>query len=190
VDEPTAWRSLEDLARVVGWYAWTEHRLFEVTGAWAAVPTDAAVAPDVRVWCAAASRRHGALVGEWVTHLPVRAGVDAAALVTAPPGGLLQAFEALEAVRPAGGGVTVLVEAALPGLDRLYARHLGTAAPAGEAPVIESLVSARASLAGERAAGKALLSGMRAGSSVDPVLASTFEQAFEELRVFPAVRPS
>ena len=84
-DEGSTWRTIDELAALVGAYCWIEHRIFEVTGAWAtgSRPADDDVA-ELRVWAAATSRRHGTLAGRWAERLPVRAGVDAAALVEAP----------------------------------------------------------------------------------------------------------
>jgi len=190
--EPPSWRGIDELARLVGWYAWTEQRIFEVTGGWATTSEDevGGDAAEVRVWCAAVSRRHGTLARVWADQLPVRAGVDAAALVESPSAALAEAFAELAALPPSRGGAAGLVEAALPGLDGVYARHLAGASPVSEGTVIEALVRGRQALAGELALQKGSPPGLRAGFSAHPVLASTLEQAFEEFRVSPAVRPS
>ena len=56
--------------RLVGAYCWVEHRIFELTGAWASAPGDAAAERargrargGTRVWCAAVSGRHGGAGG-------------------------------------------------------------------------------------------------------------------------------
>jgi hypothetical protein len=187
------WRRIDELAQLVGGYAWTEHRIFEVSGAWATAPEDeptgTGTAAGLRVWCAAASRRHGALAAAWATHLPVRAGVDARALIAAPSDDLAEAFDALGALPAGEGGPATLAEAVLPGLERLYGRHLAGASPVSEGPVIEELVRARQVLAGEGDE-FVLPPGMHPGFSADPLLRTTFEQAFEEICVFPAVRAS
>ena len=104
--EAAGWRGIDELAALVGHYGWLEARLFELTGRWATAPAGDGAAPDgradeLRVWCAAASRRHGELAAHWAQRLPVRAGVDAGALVVAPVGGAGRG-----AGCPGGGGGT------------------------------------------------------------------------------------
>ena len=106
--EPAGWRGIDELAALVGHYGWLEARLFELTGRWATAPAGDGAAPDpradeLRVWCAAASRRHGQLAAHWAQRLPVRAGVDAGSLVVAPSGALAEALDALEARGGPGG---------------------------------------------------------------------------------------
>jgi hypothetical protein len=192
VGEPVVWRSIDELARLVGRYCWTEHRIFELAGAWATAPAeDAADATgaEVRVWCAAVSRRHGDLARCWAERLPVRAGVDAAALV-APSGQLASAFDTLGAVADPMGGAGVLAGPVLGSLDTAYAGHLETASAVSEGPVVEVLVAARHALAAERASGQALLRGMQPAGEDGPPLGDDFERAFGEMGIFPAVRPS
>ena len=187
--EPVAWRSIDDLAVLVGRYCWTEHRIFELAGAWAATPAEEAAGAEARVWCAALSRRHGDLAGRWAERLPVRAGVDAAALV-APTERLARAFDALEAVADPLRGTALLAGPVLGGLDAAYARHLETASPVSEAPVAEVLVAARGALGAERASGDALLLGVHPADGDGPSLGDDFERAFEEIGILPAVRLS
>jgi hypothetical protein len=154
------WRSIDELAALVGAYCWLEHRLFELTGGWAARRgdgdgPDASVA-ECRVWCAAASRRHGSLAGHWAERLPVRAGVDAAALVNPPGEPMVAAFEEL-AASDIRAGFGVLVETVLPWVGGLYASHLERANPASEAPVMEVLVEARRAFDGETWGAQSLL---------------------------------
>ena len=83
------WRGIDELARLVGAYGWVEHRIFQLTGVWASAPSegaDAAPGPELRVWCAAVSRHHGEVAGRWAERLPVRAGIDPAALVVGAGG--------------------------------------------------------------------------------------------------------
>ena len=82
----TTWRGIDELAEVVGGYCWAEKRVFEVAGGWATGAGDPGLEPAVRVWCAGVSRRHGLLAARWAERLPVRAGVDRAALVVPPTG--------------------------------------------------------------------------------------------------------
>jgi len=187
---PIVWRTIDDLAHAVGHYCWIEHRVFEVAGAWAGTPVGGGAEAEVRVWCAAVSRRHGDLARTWAERLPVRVGVDPAALVVAPPGPLAEAFEALGALEEQMAGVAVLAGPLLGGLDGLYARHLGSASPVSEAPVAQALAAARYVLAGEQESGERLLQGVRASGDAQPLLGDAFEQSFGEMGIFPAVRPS
>jgi hypothetical protein len=175
------WRSIDELAALVGAYCWLEHRLFELTGGWAARRSDGdgpeAITAECRVWCAAASRRHGSLAGRWAERLPVRAGIDAAALVTPPEKPLAAAFEELGAsdVRP---GLCVLVETVLPWVGGLYASHLERANPASEAPVMEVLVEGRRAVAGETWGGQSLLQRLPGGMKPSGHLREVAERAF------------
>jgi len=118
------------------------------------------------------------------------ADVDPAALVVAPPGRLAEAFEALGALADPMAGAAVLAGSVLAGLDNLYARLLETASPVTEASAAEVLVAARHVLAGERASAAALPRGMRPAADPQQSPGGAFEQAFDEMGIFPAVRPS
>jgi hypothetical protein len=187
------WRNIDDLATLVGAYCWLEHRLFELCGRWATEPGDRdgpdVVLAECRVWCAASSRRHGALAGRWAEHLPVRAGVDAAALVVAPDGPLASALEEL-AETEVIGGFRLLVGTVLPWLDEVYAAHLGRASPVSEAPVMEVLVEARHAAAGEIRRGQSLLQRLPAAAQPFRHDRAEFERALSGAGIFPAVRPS
>ena len=166
----------------MGGWCWTEQRIFEIAGAW--LPQEGAGegngggVPPVLIWCAAASRRHGALARAWADRLPARAGVDRAALVVPPDAALAADLEALAALG-VGGGFAVLVEAVLPGLAHAYAGHLASASPVSEGPVIEVLVRAGGILAGEIADGCRLLAALRAGGHVDAPAVAGLAAAFE-----------
>ncbi len=187
------WRSIDELAELVGVYCWLEHRIFELTGAWASGPEGGGppLGPEAerRVWCAAASRRHGALAGRWADHLPVRAGVDPAALVTAPVGPLAAAIEELAASDPTDA-FGVLVETFLPWVGGVYASHQGRASVVREAPVLEVLVEARRAAAAEARSGRSLLGRLAEGRKPSRHLEECLKRAFTGSRVFPAVRPS
>jgi hypothetical protein len=199
VAEPTvgdhvAWRTIDELAGLVGAYCWVEHRLFEVTGAWASQPkvdethVDSADG-ELRVWCAAMAQRHGALAGRWAQRLPVRAGVDPSALVVAPVG-LGEAFEELAATKELAAGVGALVETALPWVVGAYGSHLAAASPVSEASVMEVLVEARREGLAEIQGGRSLLQRLEGARTPDRHLGKTFERAFADGDVLPAVRPA
>jgi hypothetical protein len=193
------WRGIDDLSRLVGAYCWVEHRIFELTGAWASAPADdagtgtaseRALQAERRVWCAAVSRHHGALAGCWAERLPVRAGIDRCALVAPPDGHLADALDALEAEPDLCTGVGTLVQGFLPRLNGAYLAHLRTAAAVSEAPVMEVLVGGQRLLAGEIRDGRRLCEGVSAPSGRGVRLGELVERAFERSSVFPAVRPS
>ena len=187
------WRSIDELAALVGVYCWLEHRLFELSGRWATEPGgrdgSELIEAECRVWCAASSRRHGALASRWAEHLPVRAGVDAAALVRAPEGPLAPALEELAATE-ATGGLNLLVQTVLPWLDGVYAAHLDRASPVSEAPVMEVLVEARRAAAGEIRGGQPLLQRLPDAAQPSRHVRAEFERALAGAGIFPAVRPS
>jgi hypothetical protein len=177
------------LGALVGAYCWLEHRIFEVTGTWATGPMEEDA--ELRVWSAATSRRHGALAGRWAERLPVRAGVEPAALVTAPaaPKGLAEAFEELGMTNVPAAGVRTLVETVLPWVGGVYGTHLAAATPVSEASVMEVLVEGRRVAAAEIQGGRTLLGGVPEAGKPSRHLAAEFERAFTPERVSPAVRP-
>ena len=192
-----AWRGIDELAELVGVYCWVENRIFEICGAWASAPDkiadpdpDPDPDPALRVWCAAVSRRHGLLAARWAERLPVRAGVDAAALVAAPPGPLSDALDALGTGADLSAGVAALVQTVLPRLQGVYAAHGHAATPVSEAPVLEVLAAAQRVVGGEVVVGQALVEGTAEGLTRGAVLGEELERAFAATSVFPAVPTS
>ena len=187
------WRTIDELARLVGAYCWLEHRLFELTGRWASEPGPAdAGEAELRVWCAALARRRGDLAGRWAERLPVRAGVDVAALITAPerPEGLADALDGLAATKERGEGVAGLVETVLPWVGGVYSSHLAVAPPISEASVMEVLVEARRVGSTQIRGGQSLLRRLPEVGKPSRHLGTTFERSFTDPRVFPGARPS
>jgi hypothetical protein len=141
-------RSIGELAELCGHYCWVERRVFELTGSRASGPetgdrgADRPVADgpgagdaEVRVVLSEMSARHGLFAAQWHDRLPVRAGVDAEALIVPPPGPV---EEALDLIASAPGLALVLGGLAtqfLPRLREAYGRHLAQASPVSEAPV-------------------------------------------------------
>ncbi len=188
---PVGWRAIDELAGLVGHYCWLEQQIFEVTGGWAAGPgPTGGPEAELRVFWAAASRRHGALAVRWAERLPVRAGVDAAGLVAAPAGPLAGALGTLASERDGGSRAEALVGAVLPLLERVYGAHLRTASPVSEGPVMEVLVEARRESVAEIRGGRAILEAVAEGPQRSGELRAGIERAFESTSVFPAVRPS
>jgi len=145
-------RTIGELAELCGHYCWVERQVFELTGSRASRPEtgdpDAGEA-EVRVVLSEMSARHGLFAAQWHDRLPVRAGVDAEALIVPPPGPVEEALDLIaSAPQPAlvlGGLATQF----LPRLREAYGRHLAQASPVSEAPVRAVLEWAVHSLGGE-----------------------------------------
>jgi hypothetical protein len=133
-----AFRSIDELAELCGHYCWAEGRIFELTGSRASRPGSGepgAGDAEVRVALSEMSARHGFFAAQWRDRLPVRAGVDAGALIVAPPGPFGPALDLIEAEPDLArvlGGLTTQI---LPRLVERYGRHLAQASPVSEAPV-------------------------------------------------------
>ncbi len=189
----TRWRGIDELAGLIGAYCWVENRIFGLSGVWATGTADglwSGLEPAQRVWCAGVSRRHGLLAARWAERLPVRAGVDRGALVTAPTGPLAGAFDALDGASDPRTGVAVLVETLLPRLQGVYGAHRQTASPVSEASVLEVLTGAHQDLAAEISGGRALLEESPERLTSEAAFGRQIEQAFDETDVFPAVHAS
>jgi hypothetical protein len=188
-EHPLEFRTIGELAALVGHYGWVEHRLFELTGTWATAPDDGTAA-EVRVWSAAASRRHGELATRWAGHLPVRAGVDPTALMVPPAGPLAGVLDAVEAEPDTAARLGVLVSAVLPRVVDAYETHLATASPVSEAPVMERLGEALREGEADIRGGRSLLLGLPGGGDRAGALTAEVERAFGPKTVFPAERAS
>jgi hypothetical protein len=184
-------RGIDDLAALVGAYCWVEDRVFNAAGRWACAPETAQpdLTPEVRVFAAALSRRHGVLAQRWAERLPVRTGVDGRALVGAPSRPLEEAFRALMEA-PTSVGVGTLVAGVLPRLRDVYEAHWRSAPAVSEAPVLEVLVDAHRVARGEISSGEALLGAMAIDANETARLVQKSERAFGSGAVFPAVPPS
>ncbi len=144
-DRAPTFRPMGQLAARCGHYCWLEHRLFTLTGSWAGAPAVVTAAPgppgawdaEVRVVCSEMSSWHAFAAASWHDRLPVRAGVDADALVVAPSGSVAQALdllaaEAEEDLVDAFGG---LVGQILPALLAAYDDDFADGSAVSEAPV-------------------------------------------------------
>jgi hypothetical protein len=151
-------RSIEELAALCGHYCWVERRLFELTGNRASAPASGVsgsgdlgagdrgagdrgagdpepVDAEVRVVLSQMSARHGFFAAQWRDRLPVRAGVDPEAFITAPAGPAGEALDLIESepgLAPVLGGLGLYF---LPRLLKSYERNLAQASPVSEAPV-------------------------------------------------------
>jgi hypothetical protein len=195
-DAPTEpqWRDIHALGALVGAYCWMEQRVFAIAGGWAGLDGEkGAGAPELRLWCAATSRRHGVTAGRWAERLPVRAGVDPEALIAAPPGPLALQLDSLAGETHLARGVAALVDGLLPGIAAIYDTHRRTASPVSEAPVLEVLTGAHRDVVAEIRGGRTLMGGQIAaeqGQGVGVTVRQTFERLLNGIHVFPAVRTS
>jgi hypothetical protein len=136
--EGIRFRTIGDLAARCGHYSWLESSLFALLGdrACGAGPDEGRpVVPEVRVVLSEMSARRALLAERWRDRLPVRAGVDAAALITPPPGPIAAAVGLLAEEpdpRLVLGGV---VDQLLPRLLEAYRADLAQASPVSEGPV-------------------------------------------------------
>ncbi len=150
-----SFRTIGALAERCGNYCWLENRLFELTGSWASAP--ATGDPELRVFLAEMSARHAFLAARWADRLPVRAGVDPAALVVPPTDRAVEAFDLLQAEPDLAVRLSGLVEQLLPSLLGTYAGHRADASPVAEAPVRAVLELAGHAVEQEIRRGRALV---------------------------------
>jgi hypothetical protein len=165
--DPTAphWRTIDQLARHVGGYCWLERQLFEVTGAWASGDGE----PAIRVFFSEMSARHARHSTLWWDRLPVRAGVDPAALVIAPAAVPAAAFTLLRDEPSALNRLGGLIDVVLPRVLGTYRAHLAEATPVSEGPVIEVLALISRSGDDElRDGANLLLQGLETGVTAGP----------------------
>lgn len=207
-------RTIGELAERCGQYCWIENRLFALTGTWASAPDAAgaagaagaveaagsagAIEAEIRVVCSAMSSWHGFVAGQWWDRLPVRAGVDPAALVVPPPGPFAPALGLLEADADLMGALGGLAEQILPVLLGVYDEHLAGASPVSEAPVRALLGLVRPQLTLEIERGREVLRrGQRVGAEADAGVEKRADMAARlqrvlgaERAIFPAARAS
>jgi hypothetical protein len=163
--EASFW-TIEQLAERCGHFCWVERRLFELAGSRASALGPAGSDPsgqgdagdaEIRLYLSVLSARHALVAAQWRDRLPVRAGVDAAALVVPPPGPAEEVLQLCTAepdlVLVLGG----LVEQVLPALLDSYDRHLARTSAVREAPVRAVLELAGLRGRPEVAGGRALL---------------------------------
>jgi hypothetical protein len=134
----TPFRSIGELAQLCGYYCWMERRLFEATGSRASLPGTGETQtgdPELRVVLSQMSARHGFFAAQWRERLPVRAGVDAEALIVPPPGPAGEALDLIESEPRLALVLEGLATQFLPWLLDRYERHLVQASPVSEAPV-------------------------------------------------------
>lgn len=129
-------RTIDALADACGHFCWVETKLFEVTGQWASGDGPA----EWRLFSSVVSAQHAALASQWRSRLPVRAGVEQAALIL-PPETMASAASALGG-QTVEAGLPVLLQEILPELILQYRQLLDHASPVREAPVMALLALA------------------------------------------------
>jgi hypothetical protein len=145
-------RTIDELAVRCGHYCWLEHQLFVCTGRWASAPAATgatAIEAEIRVCFSAMSSWHGFLAGQWRDRLPIRAGIDAAALIVPPSEPIAEAFDLLGAAPGLLVALGALVDPVLPALRLAYEQETTLVAPTSERPVIGLLDLARPATLGE-----------------------------------------
>ena len=126
---------LEDQAKLIGAYRWTEHQLFELLGAWVRrEPSD-----EARLLFDLHSQQHAWHAQLFAERLPVLDGVDRDALCVAPSADVERVMELVGAtegtlLRLVGAGRLVL-----PRLVGSYTLHLQRAAAVADAPLVRAL---------------------------------------------------
>jgi hypothetical protein len=195
-------RTIGELAERCGHYCWIENRLFALTGMWASTPAaagaagalgapgaSAAIEAEIRVIASEMSSWHGFVAGQWRDRLPVRAGVDADALVVPPPGPLGPALDLLEAETDLTGALGGLAEEILPALLAAYDEHFAHASPVSEAPVCALIGLVRPRIQLEIEGGcELLLRGRRAGGDAGGTAQMGSDMAGRLQRVLGAER--
>jgi hypothetical protein len=163
VGESTPFRTIAQLAERCGHYCWLEDRLFALTGQWASAPAadtagaTRATEAEVRVLCSEMSSWHGFAAAAWWDRLPVRAGVDAGALVVAPDGPITEALDLLAGEKDVLDAFDGLVDQILPALLAAYDTEYAHASAVCEAPVRALLGLVRPRIRHETEQGAALL---------------------------------
>ncbi|MGP8058156.1 MAG: hypothetical protein ACLP9C_00785 [Acidimicrobiales bacterium] len=128
-------------AQLLGGYRWIEHRLFELTGAWAAQ----APVPEIQLYLDETSARHAWRAQLWADRLPVLDGLDPDALTVPFGPAVPPLFEALASDVAEGvvQRLAGLCRVVLPRLAVTYGTHLARAVPVTDGPVIRVLRLAR-----------------------------------------------
>ena len=157
---------LGQAAQLLGCYRWMEHRLFELTGAWASeMPL-----PAAQVLLAESSFQHAWHAQLFAERLPALDGIDHQ-ILTRPFGpAVAPLFAALAGEQPGDGpddplgaarGVVQrlvgLHRVVLPRLVTTYDRHLELTTPATDGPTVRALTLARTDLVATWRAGETLL---------------------------------
>jgi hypothetical protein len=191
-------RTIGELAERCGHYCWVEEALFALLGDRAcrgeAARNGRPVVPEVRVVLSEMAVRRAFLASQWRDRLPVRAGVDADALVVPPSGPLAGAVDLLAAEPDPHLVLAGVVGHLLPRVLEAYRAHLAEASPVSEAPIRPVLEGAIRTTASDIGDGRLLLQRVAEQGEGARELAEftrSLERALEgEKGVFPAARAS
>lgn len=122
-------------ARLLGGYAWTEGRLFEVLGALAARAGDVA---EAAVFFDAQSQQHAWHASLFAERIPQVPGLERSALTAAPSAALQALVEALAGASPIDA-LALSARVVLPRLVTGYRRHLHRTRAASDGAVARAL---------------------------------------------------
>jgi hypothetical protein len=149
------------------------------------------------VFLAQSSRDHAESAERWRQRLPVRAGVEQAALIGPPAGPLADVFDRLEAESDLTRRLAGLSQVVLSRLMTTYAEHLRSASAVSEAAVMASLEvagrRANREISSSRSFWKGLMEGHQGAERAAAVLefVGELERPFgTSTGVFPGARPS
>lgn len=132
---PVPGLGIEDGARLLGAYAWTEGRLFEVTGALAADERW----PEAVVLFDAQSQQHAWHASLFAERLPLLPGLEAGGLTRAPSPAVSGALDRLASAPGSAARLAVLARVLLPRLVTGYRRHLARSRPWSDGPLTRAL---------------------------------------------------
>ncbi|HUY63784.1 MAG TPA: hypothetical protein VMV14_04635 [Acidimicrobiales bacterium] len=126
---------IEQAARLLGAYAWSERRLFEALGAWAADEVSAAAA----VLFDAQSQQHAWHAALFEERLPLLAHLPAGDVIAPPSPEVGRAMDGLGAMAGTLVRLATMARLVLPRLVAGYRAHLLATAAITDAPVVRAL---------------------------------------------------
>jgi len=127
--------TLDEAARLVGYYSWAEGRLFEIAGGWVASSPE----PEVKLLFDRHSQHHAWRAGQWWDRLPVLADTDRESLVCSPSPSVANAAGSLASLDQTVTRLAGLYRVALPRLTAAYERHLSVTNPPSDSALIRTL---------------------------------------------------
>ncbi len=173
-----------------------------MTGRWASAPAEGAGAgppaardDEVRVICSEMSSWHGFAAAAWQDRLPVRAGMDAGALVVPPACPIREALDLLAGEKELLGAFGGLVGQVLPALLAAYDEEFARASAVSEAPVRALLDLVRPGVHQQIERGLGLLAGSGVTGAATGGAAAGLASSLQRVlgsgsAIFPAARAS
>jgi hypothetical protein len=187
-------RTIGQLAELVGAFRFVEHSLFALCGKWAAESVgDGPSAAEATVFLATSARHHGDVAETWRGRLPVRAGVDQDALITAPAA-VVETFERLGMAIDPLDRLRALLEVPMVRLLDTYGAVQASGNPASEAPVLAALGAVRREGLAELKSGQSICDRLvheTASAGQSKALVVELERAFGRgIGIFPGEWPT